>query len=242
MGYSEHSEAPKSMIDALKNKTTATNFVQVIPDSHFWTDLNQIITANNIDIEELTKEYIIVGLTNTKKNGYKLKPLFNEDIRFIQGSIPIFSSIDIMIDYVKSEEFNIKLFLDIIQQTINTGINLTNGLKSNRQEIYNRIDGERKYQDEKWGTRRNANGTPDEEKPISEWLNYIEYHLSKAKERVYHLDDEGALNEIRKVTTLGVRAMEIHGCPERIVKLDHNPDSCCGKCNDGCCGVYENNE
>jgi len=94
-----------------------------------------------------------------------------------------------------------------------------------RIEIYNRIDGERNYQDANWGTRREIEGTPDEEKPVAEWVNYIEYHLSKAKERIYHLDTEGALHELRKVTALGVRAMEIHGCPERIIK-----SPCCENC------------
>ncbi len=100
-----------------------------------------------------------------------------------------------------------------------------------RQEIYKRIDSERDYQDANWGMRRQADGTPDEEKPVAEWINYMEYHISRAKDRVYHLDTEGATAELRKVAALAVRAMEIHGCPERVVVLDHNPnESCCGSC------------
>jgi hypothetical protein len=100
-----------------------------------------------------------------------------------------------------------------------------------RKEIYNRIDTERDYQDANWGMRRQADGTPDEEKPVAEWINYMEYHISRAKDRVYHLDTEGAAHELRKVAALAVRAMEIHGCPERITKLDYNPnESCCGSC------------
>jgi hypothetical protein len=89
-----------------------------------------------------------------------------------------------------------------------------------RTEVYSRIDGERDYQDKTWVARRTLEGTPDEEKPVAEWINYIEYHLSKAKERVYHLDTQGALAEVRKVAALAVRTMEIHGCPERIVEND----------------------
>lgn len=86
-----------------------------------------------------------------------------------------------------------------------------------REEIYNRIDGERNYQDEAWGTRRTLDGTPDKDKPVAEWINYIEYHISKAKDKVYHLDTLGATDELRKVAALAVRAMEIHGCPMRDV-------------------------
>ena len=104
-----------------------------------------------------------------------------------------------------------------------------------RQEIYKRLDSERDYQDGRWGTRREKEGTPDEEKPVAEWINYMEYHLQKAKERVYHLDTQGALHELRKVSALGVRAMEIHGCPERIITAVPLKDvgvekPCCDDC------------
>lgn len=98
-----------------------------------------------------------------------------------------------------------------------------------RIKVYQVIDGERDYQDHKWG-----NGdVPDEEKDVAEWINYMEFHLQKAKNSVYYLDRDEALAEIRKVTALGVRAMEIHGVPARIVKLDVAPtkEGCaCGDC------------
>lgn len=219
MGYAGHSEAPKSIIDALSKKsTTSVNYMQVIPNSHYWTDLNQIITANNFGMEELTKEYILVGLNNCKKNGYRLKSLFNEDIRFIQGSIPIFSSIEQMINYVESEHFDKGLFLEAVQKTVEAGINLTNGKKMERPEVYKCIDGERNYQDMRWNTNLRKGDVPDEEKPVAEWINYIEYHLGKAKAENYHLNKEGTLAELRKVAALTVRAMEIHGCPERKIE------------------------
>ena len=84
-----------------------------------------------------------------------------------------------------------------------------------RKDVYGCIDGERNYQDEVWGVRRSLDNTPDEDKPVAEWINYIEYHLSKAKDKVYHLNTKEALEELRKVAALAVRAMEIHGCPER---------------------------
>lgn len=86
-----------------------------------------------------------------------------------------------------------------------------------RNEVYKCLDVERNYQDLRWSPRREANGTPDEQKPPAEWINYIEYHISKAKERIYHLSDEEALAEVRKVAALAVRCLELHGCPKRII-------------------------
>ena len=87
-----------------------------------------------------------------------------------------------------------------------------------RIEVYEILDGERQYQDLRWTEGNRENGIPDEEKSVAEWISYMEYHLNKAKNKVYHLNKEEALAEIRKVTALGVRAMEIHGCPKRIIK------------------------
>ena len=86
-----------------------------------------------------------------------------------------------------------------------------------RQEVYNRIDTERQYQDLRWTPRREKNGTPDEQKPPAEWINYMEFHINEAKKEVYMLNDEEALAQVRKVAALAVRCLEIHGCPERVI-------------------------
>lgn len=86
-----------------------------------------------------------------------------------------------------------------------------------RNEVYKRLDTERDYQDARWSPRRDKNNTPDEEKPPAEWINYIEYHISKAKEEVYLLNDEEALAHVRKVAALAIRCLELHGCPERVI-------------------------
>lgn len=214
---------------------TGANYMQVIPDSHYWTDLAQILESikhhywimeytpkENEYVSEpyLTREYILIGLNNSKKHGYELKVVN----KYAMGKkVPyIFGDIEGMIEYVKSHSFELKFdyedFEQTIKNTLEFGINLTNGLKMERKEIYNRINGERDYQDANWGSRRQMDGTPDEEKPVAEWINYIEYHVSKAKERVYHLDTHGATHELRKVAALAVRAMEIHGCPARQIE------------------------
>lgn len=84
-----------------------------------------------------------------------------------------------------------------------------------RQVIYGKIDEERAYQDLKWSTGQRPDQVPDKDKSVAEWLNYIEYHLDLAKKNVYNLDKTAALDDIRKITALAVRCMEIHGCPER---------------------------
>jgi hypothetical protein len=86
-----------------------------------------------------------------------------------------------------------------------------------RKEVYRKIDVERDYQDLRWGTRRTLDGTPDEEKPVAEWINYMEHHVNEAKKGVYDLDTEEALAQVRKVAALAVRALELHGCPERVI-------------------------
>ena len=45
------------------------------------------------------------------------------------------------------------------------------------------------------------------------------YCLNKAKENNYDFNDEETINNIRKITALGVRAMEIHGAPLRKIPV-----------------------
>jgi len=218
-------------------------YTQVVSDSHFWTDLEQLLEF--FKHQELSKEYLLSGLKNTMKNGYDLQKL-----RPITATTkPYFENILSMVEYVKTE-YNKDMFIKLLKNTINNGIDLMEikrtfkipvgdipedkiedyvrnvaiSFKRNicmeRNDVYQKIDTERDYQDLRWSPRRDKNNTPDEQKPPAEWLNYIEYHLSKAKEQVYLLEDENALAEIRKVAALAVRCLEIHGCPERIIPED----------------------
>lgn len=122
-----------------------------------------------------------------------------------------------VLKYLNEPKFDLEEFVGVIQNTLHNNIDLKPRFKMERREVYERLDAERQYQDMRWTPRREKNGTPDEEKPPAEWINYMEFHLAKAKEKIYYLEDEEALAEVRKVTALGVRAMEIHGCPERII-------------------------
>jgi len=219
-------------------------FYQIEPKSYFWTDLNQLLlylngirNSGNQWYENAWRaevDFLLTGLKNTIKRGYKLKRV---DDNYYDENIPYcFGSIDGMIINIEStadsfDNYNefLKDFIKTIEYTLKLGYNLSNGLKMERKEVYKRIDGERDYQDKAWVARRTADGTPDEEKGVAEWITYIEHHLREAKNAVYYLDTNQALAEIRKVTALGVRAMEIHGCPERVI-LDVPKPSC----GDGC--------
>lgn len=85
-----------------------------------------------------------------------------------------------------------------------------------RNEVYQRIDTERDYQDLRWDSEKN-DGAYDNEKDVAEWINYIEYHIHAAKNQIYNSDKEEALAHIRKIAALSVRTMEVHGCPKRVI-------------------------
>lgn len=78
-----------------------------------------------------------------------------------------------------------------------------------RSKVYQLLDGERDYQEIRW------EGKDDSKTSVSEWLNYIKYQLQIAKNKIYHLDKIGALEEIRKIGALAVVCLENNDCPSR---------------------------
>ena len=214
--------------------------MQTVPDSHYWTGLEGIIISIDFDIkyhatererkeriknseypiadmyEPLTPEYLIIGLRNALKNGYELK--YNNKTKIT--SQVYFNSIKNIIEHLEETDWTPKFLIQVIQATINNGYDLKCERKMERQEVYRCLDTERQYQDLRWTPRREANETPDESKPPAEWINYIEFHLNKAKEQVYFLNEEETLAELRKVAALAVRCLELHGCPERNIPND----------------------
>lgn len=217
---------------------------RTIPNSHFWTSLEGIYRSVESDLlwhatkdkreeennkaeytvkdcyEPLTPEYIVIGLKNCQKEGFKLKPTlkptFKEDIKVVKN-VDMFISIEQMIDYLSHKDFIMSVFYTLIKRTLDIGVDLKCERKMERTKVYKRIDKERDYQDQRWVVSKDSDKTPDNEKPVAEWLNYIEFHLAKAKEKVYMLEKDAALAEIRKVAALAVRCIEIHGCPKRII-------------------------
>jgi len=189
------------------------NYSQTINNSHFWSDLNQLLEF--LKHQDPDKEFLDIGIQNTIKEGYEIKVLNETKIK----TTPYFLHLTTLLYFINNF-YNKDVIMEMLQNTINNGINLSikkNNEKMKRTEVYKKIDKERDYQDLRWDKGMKNNRVEDSEKPLSEWINYIEFHLSKAKEAIYHLKDGDAKAELRKVTALGVRALEIHGCPDRII-------------------------
>jgi hypothetical protein len=83
-----------------------------------------------------------------------------------------------------------------------------------REDVYSVLDSERDYQDT---IRRKNEGETrdDDEKTIAEFILYMENKLNEAKENIYYLNNDAAMSSIRKVTALGVAAMEAFGVKSR---------------------------
>lgn len=88
-----------------------------------------------------------------------------------------------------------------------------------REEVYRVIDGERKYQDWKWGS------IEDRPHEVGAWIALMENLLEDAR-RAWGCSrsDMPALDELRKLVAVGVACMEQHGVPGRVAVLgDNNP-------------------
>lgn len=81
-----------------------------------------------------------------------------------------------------------------------------------RKEVYAVVDGERAYQQDRWG----AHG--QEHSPL-EFLAYMRDYTEEAMHLCSRGSDEDVaytvLSIVRKVTALGVACMERHGAPPR---------------------------
>jgi hypothetical protein len=76
-----------------------------------------------------------------------------------------------------------------------------------RTQVFDAVRGERMHQIAKWG--------PDEKCSIAAYVLYMEHWLAKARTFAAFGQHEAAMIELRKVTALGVAAMEEHGAPAR---------------------------
>ena len=82
--------------------------------------------------------------------------------------------------------------------------------KTNRESVFDAIDDERDFQDQKWGT------IEDHPHEVGGWLTIMRSLLLKAEmEWTGSRGDAGALEEIRKVVAVGVACMEQHGVQPR---------------------------
>jgi hypothetical protein len=80
-----------------------------------------------------------------------------------------------------------------------------------RYEVYSVVDGERDYQDRKWGT------IDERPKQVGSWLTLMRAILTEAEMEWAHTNgDHTALEEIRKLAATAVSCMEQHGAPLRM--------------------------
>ena len=216
-------------------------YMQVIPNSHAFGSLENILVHYEHDKrylehlddknsqityghhELLSLEYLLIGFKNTLKRRTTL--VFNRENMDEVPPPDYFKSIQDIIDHLEAnDDLDIDNFVYLMDTTMKNGFNLKHERKMERNEVYRNLDTERDYQDARWSTRRDENGTPDAEKPPIEWITYMEYHVNKAKDANYELDDEETLAQVRKVAALAVRCLELHGCPERVIPEEYKEE------------------
>ena len=193
-----------------------TRYSRVVPNSHSFGTLDNIMVMTTMESELVNLrdvEFLLTGFKNTLDRGLELEKI--KEVNGMQG--PCFIVIEDIIDYLESEDWTPRDFVFRVENTLKNGFDLKSKFIMEKIEVYNRVDGELDYQELRWVVRRDANGTPDESKPPSEWISYMRQHINQANTGVYNLDDEEAMAQIRKVVALGLRALMIHGCPERII-------------------------
>ena len=95
-----------------------------------------------------------------------------------------------------------------------------NNTTTNREQVYQAIDSERAYQNNRWGD------TPSEVSghnphSVTEWLTYMRHYVEEGlkiatmSSKRDDPTDRKALEFARKVAALGVVCMEQHGAPRR---------------------------
>lgn len=106
MGYTTHSE-----------HEVFNNYLCVVPNSHFWTDLNDLV--NCIELTKVTKEYLITGLQNTINRGYEIS-LVGE----YKEKTLTYASVNEIIDFINSNEYIDRILFLTLNYTIAAGYNL----------------------------------------------------------------------------------------------------------------------
>lgn len=89
----------------------------------------------------------------------------------------------------------------------------------NRREVYEAIDSERRYQRSR-AEAVSGSGSGEHLHSVEEFVLYMDDYLTELKHQLSRTwiptgEVHAALNTLRKVTALGVAAMEQHGAPRR---------------------------
>ena len=81
-----------------------------------------------------------------------------------------------------------------------------------RKKVYRLIDGEREYQE---AMPQHQDKMQQANTSVAAWIIYMKKQLVKAEDRIYYLDEKGALALVRKCTAVGVACMEHNDTPAR---------------------------
>ena len=73
-----------------------------------------------------------------------------------------------------------------------------------RKDVYEIIAEERDYQD---GLEHHSK-SKDEKHSVADWIIFMERKLNQAKEMTYQLNEDEAIQQVIKVTALGVACLE----------------------------------
>lgn len=88
-----------------------------------------------------------------------------------------------------------------------------------RAEAYSILDSERSYQEMRIGRDGSTSNTPEHYHTPEEFILYMEHYLQLARETASTTWGPSAkaktMDVLRKVTALGVAAIEANGCPRR---------------------------
>lgn len=89
-------------------------------------------------------------------------------------------------------------------------------MTTTRQEVYEAIDTERDYQDQRWNIATTASAGIHS---VSEFILFMDDYLREAKTQLSRNGEPQAsamaLETLRKVIGMGVACMEQHGAPPR---------------------------
>lgn len=86
-----------------------------------------------------------------------------------------------------------------------------------REDVYKLIDGERDYQ-KKWDKQAEESGSDrrDVSEPVESWLLWMRRYLDLATAEASHnVDKTRALDNVRKIVSLGVACMEYNNTRSR---------------------------
>lgn len=69
--------------------SSSVNYIHVDENSHFWTDINQLLEWLKLKHEVCDAQYLKEGLLNTLKNGYNIQKIEKSNIQSIYPNISI---------------------------------------------------------------------------------------------------------------------------------------------------------